>query len=254
MGDMLAILFFIFGAIIASFVGLVVARLNTGSSILTGRSRCDAGGEVLEPLSLVPIVSYVLSCGRARCCSARVSVFAPLTELLLGMLFALSYTLFGITWSFFFFLLALALLLLLVLYDLAHQILPPAILFFFVLASLAFAQCNILSIGDFGFSLMIAGSLALFLALINLFSGGRMMGLSDAPLVFGLALLAGPLALSGFVFSFWIGAVVGIVLLLRRPAGSRIGVEVPFAPFLAAGFLLALFTGWNLFTLIGALP
>jgi prepilin signal peptidase PulO-like enzyme (type II secretory pathway) len=31
------------------------------------------------------------------------------------------------------------------------------------------------------------------------------------------------------------------------------GVEVPFAPFLAAGFLLAYFTAWNPFTLIATL-
>jgi prepilin signal peptidase PulO-like enzyme (type II secretory pathway) len=80
------------------------------------------------------------------------------------------------------------------------------------------------------------------------------MGLADSPLSFGLSLLVGPVALTGFVFSFWIGAVVGIVLLLQRPVGSRMGVEVPFAPFLAAGFLLAYFTQWNLFTLIMGLP
>ena len=73
------------------------------------------------------------------------------------------------------------------------------------------------------------------------------MGLADAPLAFGLSLLVGPIALSGFIFSFWIGALIGIVVLLRRPVGSRIGSEVPFAPFLAAGFLLAYFTQWNPF-------
>jgi prepilin signal peptidase PulO-like enzyme (type II secretory pathway) len=73
------------------------------------------------------------------------------------------------------------------------------------------------------------------------------MGLADAPLAFGLAFLTGRAALPGFIFSFWIGAVVGIALLLRRPRGSRMGVEVPFAPYLAAGFILAYFTQWNPF-------
>jgi prepilin signal peptidase PulO-like enzyme (type II secretory pathway) len=85
-------------------------------------------------------------------------------------------------------------------------------------------------------------------------SGGRLMGFSDAPLVFALALLVGPAAIPGFAFSFWIGAVVGIFLLLGRPAGSRMGVEVPLAPFLAAGFLLAYFTSWNPFALSLLLP
>jgi len=71
------------------------------------------------------------------------------------------------------------------------------------------------------------------------------MGLADAPLAAGLALLVGHAALPGFLFSFWIGAGVGIVLLAMAPRGSRMGIEVPFAPFLAAGFLLAYFTQWD---------
>ena len=47
---------FALGAIIASFVGVVVARLNTGGSFLTGRSRCDACNAPLSSFSLVPIV------------------------------------------------------------------------------------------------------------------------------------------------------------------------------------------------------
>lgn len=99
----------------------------------------------------------------------------------------------------------------------------------------------------------VAVLVAFFLALIHFLSRGRAMGLADAPLAFGLALMSGTAALSGFIFSFWIGAVIGIIMLAQRPQGSRMGVEVPLAPFLAAGFLLAYFTQWNPFTLIAAL-
>ncbi|MEK7114080.1 MAG: hypothetical protein AAB850_00830, partial [Patescibacteria group bacterium] len=98
----------------------------------------------------------------------------------------------------------------------------------------------------------VAFLIAASLALIHYFSRGRAMGLADTPLSFGLALLVGQAALPGFVFSFWIGALVGIVLLFRRPVGSRMGGEVPFAPFLAAGFLLAYFTQWNPFIFVAA--
>ena len=74
------------------------------------------------------------------------------------------------------------------------------------------------------------------------------MGLADAPFAFALALLAGEAALTGFVFSFWIGAIIGIIILVNAPRGHRIGIEVPFAPYLAAGFFLAYFTGWDPFT------
>lgn len=246
--------FFILGTIMASFAGVVAARLSTGQSILSGRSRCDACGSVLAFSALIPIVSYVSGRGRARCCGARVSAVAPFSELLLGALYALTYVRIGFTTLLPFVLLALMLLLALVLYDLAHQILPPLLLVLFVLSSAAAGLFSTSSVSAFTASFLIALALALFLALIHLASAGRAMGLADAPLAFGLALLTGDLALSGFLYSFWVGAAIGIILLLRRPPGSRIGVEVPFAPFLAAGFLLAYFTQWNLISYLIGLP
>jgi leader peptidase (prepilin peptidase) / N-methyltransferase len=166
----------------------------------------------------------------------------------------LSYLFFGLTVPLIPFTLSLSLLLALVLYDLQHQILPPLLLWPFVTASAVTSFLLAPSLGDFSYTVLVAFLIALSLALVHFFSRGRAMGLADAPLVFGLALLTGPSALPGFVFSFWIGAVIGILILLRRPAGSRMGIEVPFAPYLAAGFLLAYFTQWNPFLFTAVLP
>lgn len=241
------------GAIVASFVGVIVARLYTGQSFLTGHSRCDACDAPLSPLSLVPILSFVASKGRARCCGARISSISPLSELVLGALFAFSYGTLGLTIVLLFMLLALSLLLALVLYDLEHQILPSPLLYGFLAVSAITGLLMSASLQDFVQTALVASGIALSLFAIHAFSRGRAMGFADAPFAFGLALLVGPSAFSGFVYSFWIGAVVGIVLLLQRPKGSRMGVEVPFAPFLACGFLLAHITQWNLFTIIAAL-
>lgn len=245
---------FALGAIIASFVGVIVARLNTGESFLTGRSRCDACNEPLSTLSLVPVLSYLSSGGHARCCGAQLSLNSVISELLLGALFATAYLALGAGVALACLLLSLSLLLALVLYDLAHQILPLVLLGLFVVMSGITGFLLASSLGAFIVTLPMAVLMAVALALIHLLSGGRAMGLADTPLVFGLALLVGPAALPGFVFSFWIGAVVGIFILLGRPKGSRMGVEVPFAPYLAAGFLLAYFTQWNPFFFVAALP
>ncbi|MDP2593884.1 MAG: prepilin peptidase [bacterium] len=245
--------FFMFGAILASFVGVVAGRLYTGQSFLRGVSRCDACGKPLSAWSLIPIFSYTASSGRAHCCRARISPLAPLGELTLGALFTLGYLQLGLSLELGAFLLALTLLAALVLYDLAHQILPPPLLALFV-ATAAFAGYVAQSDWpSFLATLGIAALFALFFALLHFLSGGRAMGLADTPLVFGLALLVGPAALPGFLFSFWIGAGVGIVLLAASPHGSRMGIEVPFAPFLAAGFLLAYFTQWDPLALTAAL-
>lgn len=237
--------FFLLGAAAASFAGVVAGRLYTGQSIVSGRSRCDACGTPLSAFSLVPVLSWAAGRGRAQCCGARISALAPLSELALGILFVLSYLSLGLTFALLFTLLSWTVLLALVLYDLAHQILPPPLLALLVgLACLAGFTAFPDSFPD---ALIVAALQAGLLALINLLSRGRAMGLADAPLTFALSVLVGPSALPGFVFSFWIGAVIGIVILFGRPRGSRMGIEVPFAPFLAAGFILAYFTQWNPF-------
>jgi prepilin signal peptidase PulO-like enzyme (type II secretory pathway) len=244
--------FFILGTIIASFVGVVAARLNSGQGIVEGRSKCDACNAELGPLSLIPIFSYFVSGGRARCCGAKVSYVSPLTECALGGLFVLAYLKIGVTYSLPFMLISFSLMLALVLYDLNHQILPPALLAPFVFVS---AITGYLSVPhtDFLSVVLMAFALAGVLAIIHFGSGGRAMGFADAPFTFGCALLVGGAALPGFIFSFWIGAVLGIIVLLGRPRGSRIGVEVPFAPYLAAGFILAYFTQWNPFAFAASL-
>ncbi len=245
---------FVLGAVVASFVGVIVARLNTGEGIATGRSRCDACAAALPPSALVPILSYVASGGRAQCCGARLSPIAPLSEFLLGALFVLAYRALGPVPALPLMLVSLSVLLALVLYDLAHQILPPVLLTVFVVASAVTGYVLAPSPLAFAYTLPMAFVLAGFLALIHFASRGRAMGFADTPFVFGLALLVGPAAFPGFVFSFWIGAVIGIALLLKRPKGSRMGVEVPFAPFLAAGFLLAYVTQWNPFIFAALFP
>jgi leader peptidase (prepilin peptidase) / N-methyltransferase len=241
------IVFFGLGAIVASFVGVVVARFNTGQSFLVGRSHCDSCNKELSSLDLVPIISYVVSGRRTRCCGTRLSAIAPITEFLLGCLFVFEYLHCGFGLTLACELISFSVLLALVLYDLIHHILPPSLLILFIIISSVSGFVTSSSVTAFLYSLFVAFCIALFLALIHFFSRGRALGFADAPLAFGLALLVGPAALPGFVFSFWIGAGIGIALLAYRPRGFRMNSEVPFAPFLAAGFLLAYFTQWNPF-------
>ena len=249
---LMEIIFFVLGAIVASFVGVISGRLYTGQGFLTGRSRCDACNSSLPPSALVPVFSFLLSRGKSLCCGAKISAVSPTTEVLLGCLFVLAYINLGVTPELLLFLVSLSVLLSLVLYDLSHQILPSSLLIIFVVSSGLSRFLMSPLISEFFHTFVTAILIGTSLALIHYASSGRAMGLADAPLAFGLSLFVGPSALSGFIFSFWIGAIIGIAMLLHRPRGSRMGVEVPFAPYLAAGFLLAYFTQWNIFAIIEA--
>lgn len=73
------------------------------------------------------------------------------------------------------------------------------------------------------------------------------MGLGDAKLIIGLGWLLGlSSALSGIVLAFWVGAVVGLALVIfSRKHGMK--SELPFAPYLVLGTLLAFLLELHIF-------
>jgi prepilin signal peptidase PulO-like enzyme (type II secretory pathway) len=245
---MLTFFFAFLGAVTASFAGVVAERIHTGGSFVTGRSACDSCGTMLHARDLVPVLSWLLAQGRCRMCGSRVSVRHVLGEVLLALVFALGYQRLGFTPALLPFLLACGILAFIVLYDLRHTIVPLVAALLLIAAALWYALLTASSMHVFGITLLGAGLIGSGFLAVYLLSRGRAMGLGDAPVACAVAMLAGSAMLAGLLFSFWIGAVIGVVILVRSPKGHRMGIELPFVPFLAAGFLLALFTQWNPFT------
>jgi prepilin signal peptidase PulO-like enzyme (type II secretory pathway) len=79
------------------------------------------------------------------------------------------------------------------------------------------------------------------LVLLSLVSKGRWMGWGDGPLELSLGFLLG-LSAGGtaLMLAFWIGAAVGILLMVFKK-GLTMKSELPFAPFLVAGALVVHF-------------
>ncbi len=247
---------FLFGIIIGSFLDVFVSRFHTGTSI-NGRSRCMSCGHTLSWYELVPLLSFLILRGRCRSCNSKIPLRLLGMELVTGALFVYVYLTLLIPSSVFFGLLLATLLIIIAAYDMRHMIIPDE----FVWALLGFALLLL------GFSyqstnimfyiphLLAACIMSLFFAALWLVSKGRWIGLGDAKLAFPLGLMLTPFAtFSVIVFSFWIGAVVSIAVLLvqrlllsgkhRLPFfGGPLTMksEVPFAPFLIAAFILVFF-------------
>jgi leader peptidase (prepilin peptidase) / N-methyltransferase len=71
----------ILAPIVGSFVGAVVTRIDAPGSIIFGRSCCDSCSARLAPHELVPLVSWLASRGRCRCCTQPIGHFYPFIEL-----------------------------------------------------------------------------------------------------------------------------------------------------------------------------
>ena len=231
------------GLVIGSFLNVVILRGARGEGF-GGRSRCDHCGTQLQVCELIPIVSFVCQKARCRSCGAVLSWQYPLVEALAAFVF------FFLAWRFFpfaqtgivpallFFLAfpASAALIVLVVSDLKFQILPDG-----ATATLAiFAVVVGLVRGTLLADTIAALAFALFFAALWFFSHGRWMGFGDAKLILATSLVIGfPASIAGFLFSFWLGGVVGVFLMA---VGSKeLQSRIPFGPFIIAGALLAYF-------------
>lgn len=242
---MIALVFALLGAVVGSFVGVIAERVHTGQSFLTGRSRCNSCARELGPLDLVPVLSWLFSLGRCRTCNAKVPGLYAVLELSLGGVFALAYLSLSFSFALLTFLLAAGVLTFIVAYDLRHTIVPPYASLALLVLSIATLLLRGFTPYELGGTLMTAGLIAIGFLLLHVLSAGKAMGLGDTPVALALSLLTAPYAFSGLLFSFWIGALCGIVILFARRGGPRMGIEVPFVPFLALGYLIAFFIQWN---------
>jgi len=65
-----------------SFLNVVIHRVPRDMSIVRPASHCPACGTKLKLYDNVPVLSYLLLGGRARCCKAKISPRYPLVELI----------------------------------------------------------------------------------------------------------------------------------------------------------------------------
>lgn len=77
----------IFGALVGSFLNVVLWRVPRGESIVHPGSHCPACNTPLRPYELVPVVSWVGLRGRCRTCGVHVSARYPLIELGVAAIF-----------------------------------------------------------------------------------------------------------------------------------------------------------------------
>lgn len=260
MGIFLAFL----GLAVGSHINVLVLR-HGFSQTSSLRSECPQCLVQLSWVDLVPVLSYFALRGKCRTCGSRISPQYPFVEILTGGTFLFLYifyppilSVFGVL-AFLMLLASAASLIAIVVYDIRHTLIPHS----FVIALALFAIIY-QSIQSYTFSTWIplvdgligASLLAFFFYAIYLVTRGRGMGIGDAYVAFGIGMLLGfEKGVEAVILGVWSATLV-YVLLLALPLLSNatkirvtMKTELPFAPWLAFGTMLALFTELSPFSL-----
>ena len=90
---------FIIGLFVGSFYNVVALRLCKNESIVFPGSHCVNCNHKLSWYELIPVFSYIGLRGRCHHCKKHISLQYPLIELLTGILFALSFYIFGFSYN-----------------------------------------------------------------------------------------------------------------------------------------------------------
>ena len=88
-----AVLAFVVGACIGSFVNVLIWRVPRGISTVRGRSFCPRCGKEIRFCDNIPILSWLLLRGRCRDCHAPISPRYIAVEILVALLWLLSWLL-----------------------------------------------------------------------------------------------------------------------------------------------------------------
>ncbi|MGN6664756.1 MAG: prepilin peptidase [Solirubrobacterales bacterium] len=235
-----AVLAFLGGLMMGSFVTVVAHRVPRGESIVGPRSRCPGCGTQIAAYDNVPLVSWLFLRGRGRCCGEAISARYPLAELGLGLAYFATVLVLRHDPAQMAMGLVLATALMAVtITDLERRIIPNKILLVTMIIGLVIAAVfDTSSLPERAIAAVAAGGL-LFLAALIYPSG---MGLGDVKLAAVMGFFLGRNVAPALLVALVAGSVVGLAMIAREGASAR-KKAIPFGPFLALGALVGLLAG-----------
>lgn len=116
-----AIFIFLFGALFTSFFHVVAIRIPKGETLL-GTSHCDHCDRKLRLIDVLPIIGYILNKGKCNNCHTKIGVKHLIYEITGGILFTLSYLLYGFSIDFYILIILLSVLIIETISDIDQMI------------------------------------------------------------------------------------------------------------------------------------
>jgi leader peptidase (prepilin peptidase) / N-methyltransferase len=235
----------IVGAVVGSFLNVVIHRLPRGESLVHPRSRCPSCGTQIAEYDNVPIVSWLVLRGRCRHCGAPISPRYPLVELLTALTFAAVVLVRGFDNDLILELPFVAALIALAGIDFDHKLLPNKIVYplaaYGVIATLLVDRDDLVEN-------LVSGAGAFAFLLVAVIAYPRGMGMGDVKLAGAMGLYLGAAVIPAMLVAFLSGSIAGLVILAREGAAAR-KKAIPFGVFLAIGGIVGVLVGPELIDL-----
>ena len=245
MNIVFVIIFFILGLFMGSFLTVVGLRLPLHKDFIVSHSCCDKCQHKLSLLDMIPLISFFFLRGRCRYCHAKIDSLSTCMEIFTGILFALSYYVFGFSYELFIAFGIVSMLIIVSVSDITYLVIPDEVLIFF---SGYFLIIHVFQMGVLNTLFSILSGMVLFMIMYLIMIFGdflfkkETLGGGDVKMMFVFGIVLHPLL---GLFSIFLGSFlalpVSLFILWRKHQNL-----VPFGPFLLISFAFIYFTRINL--------
>ena len=242
--------FFVLGLVFGSFYNVVGYRLPFGKSLITPGSECPKCHHRLKWYELIPLISFLIQIGKCTLCEEKISKFYPLMELLTGLLFALSFYLFGFSYDLLLLLVIASLFVIVIVSDVNFLMIPDEVT---IVGSILIIVINILNLGLKDAILMFGSGVFLFLVMFLIMKLGNKLlkkeslGGADIKLMFLVGLVLNPIEGMFCIFlSSLLALPISLILLWKNKDNV-----IPYGPFILLALLLILIFNFDLNFLLG---
>ncbi len=244
---------FALGAIIGSFLNVVIYRYPREQSVVYPPSRCPRCGASIRWFDNVPVLSWILLFGRCRDCRSSIDVRYPLVELANGLFYLAIFLHSGISIMSLLLAASVSATIVLIFIDAEIQMLPdvidlPGIAVGLLVGVVAHSHpaTGLVTSGNLLDSVVgaIAGA-AILLSVAFLYRVIRRvegMGLGDVKMLAMIGSIVGWQWLFAVLMIASVsGSIVGVAIIVST--GSDFKLALPFGVFLGLGLLTVLFFG-----------
>ncbi|MFC1560210.1 prepilin peptidase [Candidatus Margulisiibacteriota bacterium] len=239
------------GLCFGSFYNVCISRLPKDESIIKARSHCPNCGAAIAPYDLIPVLSYILLGGKCRSCKAKISVRYAVVEVLTAGMLYFSVHFYGYSAqaaaSFAF----LSLLTIISFIDIETLFIPDILVIFGIILGLVYHSFTVE-----GFAFAAIGAAGGFVLMYSFSIIGKVlfkkeaMGDGDIKLA---VMLGAFLGIGKLLLSIFLASVIGLAVVMFLLTLKKMKREdyLPFASFLSAGAVIALFFGSGMLMFFG---
>lgn len=234
---------FIFGALIGSFLNVVILRLpKPGISVVFPASHCPSCKASLSWYENVPIISYLILRGKCGHCRVSISFQYPTVEFLTGILAAACVSSFGLSFAAAGYFIFSAALITIIWIDIHHQIIPDIISLPGIVFGFCFSFISPLVTWQGSLIGLLAGGGVFYAISLSYFLLRKQEGLGGGDIKL-LAMLGAFLGWQSLFFIIFASSVTGSIggLIAMRSQKKGGATRIPFGPFLAVSGLAYLF-------------